>query len=67
MPELNEDILEGESNPELLNQAEDSASLDESGAATTDDQLGMEVDPNDPKPEESMKCFLRIFFIKVSD
>lgn len=52
MPELNEDILEGESNPEMLNQAEDSASLDNSGAAASEDQLGMEVDPNESKPDE---------------
>lgn len=36
----------------MLNQAEDSASLDDSGAAAAEDQLGMDVDPNDSKPEE---------------
>lgn len=44
MPELNEDILEGESNQELMNEAEDSTSLDEGGSVPTEDQLGMDID-----------------------
>lgn len=56
MPELNEDILEGEGN-EGLNQGEDATSLDEN-ALQPEEQMPMDVDAL-PKTEEGKGIKLR--------
>lgn len=64
MPELNEDILT-ESNSDMLNQTEDSGSLDES-ALHNDENISPSIDPSQEKLEDSKFKYFLLFLINIT-